>query len=58
MTTDDPTLADASAPELEATVAIQPVENETPETQADHGEPKSFTQEELDAVVGKRLARE
>jgi hypothetical protein len=58
MNTDDPTLADASAPELEATVAIQPVENETPETQADHGEPKSFTQEELDAVVGKRLARE
>lgn len=53
-----PIEADASAPELEATAAIEPVENTTPETPADQEAAKSFTQEELDAIVGKRLARE
>lgn len=53
-----PNVADASAPELEATAAIQPEENTTPETQTDQEATKSFSQEELDAIVGKRLARE
>jgi len=53
-----PIEADASAPELEATAAIEPVENTTPETPAEQEANKSFTQEELDAIVGKRLARE
>jgi actin-related protein len=53
------TEADASAPELEATAAIEPVENTTPEEQsAEQEAPKTFTQEDLDAIVGKRLARE
>ena len=53
------TEADASAPELEATAAIEPVENTTPEEQsAEQEASKSFSQEELDAIVGKRLARE
>lgn len=41
------------APEQEATAAPESVET-TPEEQST----KSFTQEELDAIVGKRLARE
>lgn len=53
-----PTEADASAPELEATAAIQPAENTTPETPAEQEAAKTFSQEELDAIVGKRLARE
>ncbi len=53
-----PNVADASAPELEATAAIQPVENTTPETPAEQEASKTFSQEELDAIVGKRLARE
>ena len=53
-----PTAADASAPELEATAALQPVENTTPETPAEQEASKTFSQEELDAIVGKRLARE
>ena len=52
------TEADASAPELEATAAIEPVENTTPETPAEQEASKTFSQEELDAIVGKRLARE
>jgi hypothetical protein len=53
------TEADASAPELEATAAIEPVENTTPEEQsAEQEAPKTFSQEDLDAIVGKRLARE
>jgi hypothetical protein len=57
---DDNTLtpADASTPasELEATAA--PIAETTrPEDQTTET-PKSFTQEELDAIVGKRLARE
>jgi len=53
-----PTPADALAPvsELEATAA--PIAETTrPEDQTTET-PKSFTQEELDAIVGKRLARE
>ena len=51
--------AEVPAPELEATAAVQPVENETPEEQPVEQEAaKTFTQEELDAIVGKRLARE
>ena len=53
-----PNVADASAPELEATAAIEPVENTTPETPAEQEASKTFSQEELDAIVGKRLARE
>ena len=53
-----PIEADASAPELEATAAIQPEENTTPETPVEQEAAKTFTQEELDAIVGKRLARE
>jgi hypothetical protein len=45
------------APELEATVA--PVsEVQTPEVDQDQQPAKSFSQEELDAAIGKRLARE
>lgn len=54
-----PIEAEASAPELEATAAPQPEENATPEEQPVEQEAsKTFTQEELDAIVGKRLARE
>jgi hypothetical protein len=52
-----PNEADVSAPELEATAAIQPEENLTPETPNEEVS-KTFSQEELDAIVGKRLARE
>lgn len=52
-----PNEADVSAPELEATAAIQPEENLTPETPNEEVT-KTFSQEELDAIVGKRLARE
>ena len=58
MSDDAPELAEVPAPELEATAAVEPVENETPETPAEQEAPKTFTQEELDAIVGKRLARE
>ena len=53
-----PLEAEAPAPELEATAAVQPEDNSTPETPAEQEAPKTFTQEELDAIVGKRLARE
>ena len=49
-------LAGAPAPELEATVAPAP-EGTTPEEQSTEAS-KTFTQEELDAAIGKRLARE
>jgi hypothetical protein len=49
--------AEVPAPELEATVA--PVsEVQTPEVDQDQQPTKTFTQEELDAAIGKRLARE
>lgn len=53
-----PIEAEISAPELEATAAVQPEENLTPETPNEQEQSKTFTQEELDAIVGKRLARE
>lgn len=53
-----PLEAEVPAPELEATAAIQPEDNLTPETPAEQEATKTFTQEELDAIVGKRLARE
>ena len=54
-----PIEAEVPAPELETTAAPEPVETETPEEQpAEQEASKTFTQEELDAIVGKRLARE
>jgi hypothetical protein len=50
----DDTLAVSTAPELDATAAPVP-ETTTPEGQTTD---KTFSQEELDAIVGKRLARE
>ena len=51
--------AEVPAPELETTAAPEFEANETPEEQpAEQEAPKTFTQEELDAIVGKRLARE
>ena len=50
----DDTLAASVAPEPEATAAPVP-ETTTPEGQTTD---KTFSQEELDAIVGKRLARE
>ena len=59
MSDDAPELADVPAPELGTTAAPEPVELETPEEQPVEQEAsKTFTQEELDAIVGKRLARE
>jgi len=53
-----PNVAEAPAPELEATAAVQPEENVTPETPVEQEAPKTFSQEELDAIISKRLARE
>lgn len=54
-----PELAEVSAPETEVTTAPETVENtETSEDQQAEQAPKTFTQEELDAAIGKRLARE
>jgi hypothetical protein len=50
----DDTLAASAAPEPDATAAPVP-ETTTPEGQTTD---KTFSQEELDAIVGKRLARE
>ena len=59
MSDDAPELAEVPAPELDTTAVVEPVENETPEEQPVEQEAtKTFTQEELDAIVGKRLARE
>jgi hypothetical protein len=49
-------VAEAPAPELEATAATPEPVVETPELAVEA--PKTFTQEELDAAIGKRLARE
>lgn len=57
---DDNTLtpADAPAPASESEATAAPIAETTrPEDQTTET-PKSFTQEELDAIVGKRLARE
>ena len=52
-------LAEVPAPELEPTAAPEPVEtHETPEEQPAEQVAKTFTQEEVDAMIGKRLARE
>jgi hypothetical protein len=53
-----PLEAEVPAPELDATAAIEPEDNSTPDTPAEQEAAKSFSQEELDAIVGKRLARE
>ena len=49
-------VAEAPAPELNATAANSEPVVETPELSLEA--PKTFTQEELDAAIGKRLARE
>ena len=53
-----PLEAEVPAPELDATAAIGPEDNSTPDTSAEQEAAKVFSQEELDAIVGKRLARE
>lgn len=53
-----PIEAEVPAPELDATAAIEPEDNSTPDTPAEQEASKTFSQEELDAIVGKRLARE
>ena len=59
MNADNPlTPADAPAPASESEATAAPIAETTrPEDQTTET-PKSFTQEELDAIVGKRLARE
>ena len=55
-------IAEAPAPEQVATAAPEPVVNAPEAVEAPEGEqketPKVFTQEDLDAAIGKRLARE
>jgi len=59
MSDNAPELAEVPAPEMDATAAPEPVDTSTPEEQPVEQEAsKTFTQEELDAIVGKRLARE
>ena len=54
----DTDLAAITAPEPDVTATPAPVtDNSLPDTQATEA-PKTFTQEELDAIVSKRLARE
>lgn len=53
--TDETFEAVETVPVEELTAALEAVETETPEA---NDAPKTFTQEELDAIVGKRLARE
>lgn len=53
-----PNEAEVPAPELETTAAPETVETEAPETPVEQETAKTFSQEELDAIVGKRLARE
>jgi len=56
---DVPELAAQAEPDTEVTAAPETVETETPEEQqAEPEAPKTFTQEELDAILGKRLAIE
>ena len=59
MSDNAPEVAEMPAPELETTAVPETVETQTPEEQpVEQDAPKTFTQEELDAIVGKRLARE
>lgn len=54
-------IAEVPAPEMGSTATPEPVEIETPVEQPAEQPaeaPKMFTQEELDAAIGKRLARE
>ena len=55
-------IAEVPAPEQDATAAPEPVVNAPEAVEAPEGEPKEtpkvFTQEDLDAAIGKRLARE
>ncbi len=51
-------LADTPAPEPVATAAPVSEEVNAPENESTEQATKTFTQEELDAIVGKRLARE
>lgn len=51
-------IAEVPAPEMEITAAPEPVEIETPDAAPAEQAPKTFTQEEVDALIGKRLARE
>ena len=51
-------LAEVPAPEMEITATPDPVEVQTPEEQPAEQIAKTFTQEEVDAMIGKRLARE
>lgn len=52
-------LADSPAPEQAPTAELAPEETSAPENdQPNEQQTKTFTQEELDAIVGKRLARE
>ena len=57
---DDNTLtpADAPAPASESEATAAPIAETTRPEDQTTDTPKSFTQEELDAIVGKRLARE
>jgi len=50
-------VADTPAPELVATAAPEP-EQASPETEKPAEAAKTFSQEEVDALIGKRLARE
>ena len=58
----DEVIAEQPAPEQDATAAPEPVVNAPEAAEASEGEPKEtpkvFTQEDLDAAIGKRLARE
>lgn len=57
--TEEQTLADTTpAPEQEATAAPESEATTTPEQKPEEQKPRVFTQEELDAAIGKRLARE
>lgn len=59
MSDNAPETAEVPAPELETTAAPETADTETLEEQPSEPEgSKTFTQEELDAIVGKRLARE
>lgn len=50
--------AEVPAPEQVATAAPESVETSAPESSDTEQKAKTFTQEELDAAIGKRLARE
>ena len=50
--------AEEPAPELEVTATPEPVAEAPVETPDEKQPAKTFTQEDLDAAIGKRLARE